>query len=89
MIRDKQGKTERLAVGHSESTSAEMGSVISVIASLAAAWIAAGSTGLLGHPLRRALTLSALGVVIFAQRPFPWRAKTGRVTVLATVGLAI
>ena len=66
-----------------------MGAVVAVIAGLAAAWIAAGSTGLLAHPLRRALTLTALGVVIFAQRPFPKRTKTGLATTLATIGLAI
>jgi len=42
--------------------------LVAVIASLVAAWIAAGSTGLLAHPLRRALTLVALGVAVFAQR---------------------
>jgi len=63
--------------------------LVAAIASLAAAWIAAGSTGLLAHPLRRMLTLAALGVAILAQRPFPWRQRTGIVAMLATVGLAI
>ena len=63
--------------------------LVAVIAGLAAAWIAAGSTGLLAHPLRRALTLAALGVAILAQRPFPWRQRTGIIAMLATVGLAI
>jgi len=63
--------------------------LVAAIAGLAAAWIAAGSTGLLAHPLRRTLTLAALGVVICAQRPFPWRQRTGIVAMLATVGLAI
>ena len=63
--------------------------LVVAIASLAAAWIAAGSTGLLAHSLRRMLTLTALGVAICAQRPFPWRQRTGIVAMLATVGLAI
>lgn len=63
--------------------------LVAVIAGLAAAWIAAGSTGLLAHPLRRMLTLAALGVAILAQRPFPWRQRTGIIAMLATVGLAI
>ncbi len=63
--------------------------LVTAIASLAAVWIAAGSTGLLAHSLQRALTLAALGVVICAQRPFPWRQRTGIVAMLATVGLAI
>jgi len=37
------------------------------MAGLAAAWIAAGSTGLLAHPLRRALVLLLLGVAVLAQ----------------------
>ncbi len=67
---------------------AASGPVIAAIAGLAAAWIAAGSTGLLAHPLRRTLTLAALGVVIIAQRPFPWRGSKGLFKLLATVGLA-
>lgn len=40
---------------------------------LAAAWIAAGSTGLLGHPLRHALALFFLGVAGFSG--FSWNAR--------------
>ncbi|MBN2182612.1 MAG: hypothetical protein JW715_11930 [Sedimentisphaerales bacterium] len=47
----------------------EIETVVSALAGLAAAWIAAGSTGLLSHPLRRVLTLLALAVIILAQRP--------------------
>ena len=63
--------------------------LVAAIAGLTAVWIAAGSTGLLAHPLRRMLTLTALGVAICAQRPFPWRQRTGIVAMLATVGLTI
>lgn len=69
-------------------TTAAAGPVIAMIAGLAAAWIAAGSTGLLAHPLRRALTLAALCVVIIAQRPFPWLGSKGLFKLLAIAGLA-
>ncbi len=68
---------------------AEMGLVISAIAGLAAAWIAAGSVGLLSHPLRRTLALAALAIAIFAQRPFPWRKSRSLIAMLATIGLAV
>jgi len=88
VVRNKQRKIEELATGSPVGTPSELGPVIAAIAGLAAAWIAAGSTGLLAHPLRRALTLAALGVVIFAQRPFPWRARKGLITMLAMASLA-
>lgn len=89
MIRNKQGKNKELAADCPAGISAEPGPIVAAIAGLAAVWIAAGSTGLLAHPLRRALTMAALGVAILAQRPFPWRTRTGFVAMLATVGLAI
>ncbi|MCH8120360.1 MAG: hypothetical protein IIC00_11605 [Planctomycetes bacterium] len=105
MIRNRRQKKKKkvLAVDCPAGASAEPGpppavggfdpvqafGLVAVIAGLAAAWIAAGSTGLLAHPLRRALTLAALGVAILAQRPFPWRQRTGIIAMLATVGLAI
>ena len=42
--------------------------VITVCAGLAGAWLAAGSTGLLGDPLRKALMWIALGIIICAHR---------------------
>jgi hypothetical protein len=42
---------------------------VAALAGLAAAWVAAGSIGLLAHPLRRALALLLLGVAVVAQRP--------------------
>jgi len=39
--------------------------LIVVLSGFAAAWISAGSIGLLAHPLRKILTLLALGIVIF------------------------
>ena len=89
MIRNKQGKNKELAADCPVGISAEPGPIVAAIASLAAAWIVAGSTGLLAHPLRRALTLTALGVAIFAQHPFPWRGRKNLLAFLVTVGLAI
>jgi len=38
--------------------------VVIIAAGLIAAWVAAGSTGLLAHPLRRAITLLFLAVAV-------------------------
>ena len=89
MTKNKQGKNKELAADRPVGISAELGPVIAAVAGLAAVWIAAGSTGLLAHHLRRTLTLAALGVAIFAQRPFPWRQRTGILAMLATIGLSI
>jgi hypothetical protein len=43
--------------------------VVMLAAGMAAAWFAAGSTGLLGHPLQRALTWLALAVALVAAWP--------------------
>jgi len=87
--RDRREKTEELAADGPRATLEELGPVVAAITGLAAAWIAAGSTGLLAHHLRRALTLVALGVAIFAQHPFPARLKTHILILLVAVGLAI
>ncbi len=42
---------------------------VTVVAALVAAWIAAGSLGMLGHPLRHGLTWLALGVAVVAGWP--------------------
>ncbi|MHC4535322.1 MAG: DUF4350 domain-containing protein [Planctomycetota bacterium] len=89
MVRNKQRKTEELTTDCPVETSAAPGPVIAAIAGFAAAWIAAGSTGLLAHPLRRALTLAALGFVIIAQRPFPWRTSKGLLKLLVTASLVV
>lgn len=89
MIRHKQGKSRELVADNPAGASPELGPVVAALAGLAAAWIAAGSTGLLAHPLRRTLTLAALGVTILAQRPFPWRGRKDLAALLVMVGLAI
>ncbi len=47
--------------------------VVVVIAGIAAAWLAADSTGFLGHSLRHALTCLALGIAVVAAWPWPDR----------------
>ncbi len=47
--------------------------VVAPVAGLIGAWTAAGSVGLLGHPLRHALTWLAIGVVVVAAWPRTWR----------------
>ena len=47
-----------------EYPSLRFGPLLILLASLAGAWIAAGSTGLLGHPLQKALALTALGIAL-------------------------
>jgi hypothetical protein len=89
VVRNRQRKPEELAPNCPAAASAALGPLIAATAGLAAAWIAAGSTGLLAHPLRRALTLVALGIAIFAPRPFAWRGSKSLFALLATVGLAV
>ncbi|MFZ1934514.1 MAG: DUF4350 domain-containing protein [Thermoguttaceae bacterium] len=43
--------------------------IVMLTAGMAAAWFAAGSTGLVAHPLQRALTWLALAVALIATRP--------------------
>src|SRR5262245_6876519 len=56
------------------------GRFVSFRCGLAAAWIAAGSTGLLGHALRHALTLFFLTATLVAGLPatdWSWRRALG------------
>ncbi len=62
--------------------------VISTVAAIAAAWIAAGSTGLLAHPLRRMLTLIALSVAIISYRPLHIKPLRYLLGLLVVMGLA-
>ena len=57
-------QTEHSEPSDQAATTAAFGPIVAALVSLAAAWIAAGSTGLLAHPLRRMLTLVALGVAL-------------------------
>jgi len=61
------------------------GPVVAAVAGLAAAWIAAGSVGLVGHGLRHALVLAAMLTAVVAAWPRrrPWQA--GAIAVLTFV----
>ena len=72
-----------------EAQSPSTRAIVAATAGMAAAWIAAGSTGLLAHPLRHALTWVAVAVVIVAAWPgrrLPWKE---RLILLAAVAAAI
>ncbi|MEP0844988.1 MAG: hypothetical protein HRF43_19985 [Phycisphaerae bacterium] len=51
--------------------------MVAILAALAAAWMAAGSIGLVGGPLRRSLTWIALGISVIAAWPGGQRANPG------------
>ncbi len=57
---------EQRAVDSPVDASAAFGPLLAVLSGLAAAWFAAGSTGLLAHPLRRTCTLIAIGIALLA-----------------------
>jgi len=80
---------EGFSAGTAAEALPEMGLIVSVMAGLAAAWIAAGSIGLLAHPLRRTLTLAVLAIAILAQRPFPRLKITNLISLPVAIGLAI
>jgi len=74
------------------SPNREAGAVIASISGLAAAWVAAGSVGLLAHPLRRVLVgLLLLGGVLAVTRwqPLPWKRRFGSLLQLATVAACL
>lgn len=63
--------------------------IVVLVAAMAAAWIAAGSTGLLAHPLRHALTWAALAVAIVAGWPSRRERSGGWLTVAVAVVLGL
>ena len=65
------------------------GTVVAVLAGLLAGWLAAGSTGLLGHPLRHALTWVACGAALVAVWPTPGKQWRRIATMLAGGGVAV
>ncbi len=69
MITDKQLTTGERTAGFSAAPPVAANQVFAMLAFLAAAWLAAGSTGLLAHPLRKALTLLTLATAVLVQRP--------------------
>ncbi len=60
---------ETSPVRHENTAAVPARTIVILIAGMSAAWIAAGSTGLLAHPLRHALTWIAMGVAIVAGWP--------------------
>lgn len=65
------------------------GIVVGAAAGLVGAWVAAGSTGLLGHPLRRGLTCVALGVVVVAAWPRPAACRRMKLALGLAIGAAV
>lgn len=61
--------------------------IVVVIAGISAAWIAAGSSGFLGHSLCHALTYLALGVAILAA--WPWPTRAWKSWVISMVGIVV
>jgi hypothetical protein len=66
-----------------------VGAAVAVVASFVAAWVAAGSVGLLGHPLRHALTWVTMGVAIIAAIPARRPLWGKAVSVLSGAGLVV
>jgi hypothetical protein len=58
-----------------------------LVAGMAAAWFAAGSTGLVGHPLQRALTWLALATAVVAA--WPARRRSVETWAVLTVGVVL
>ena len=63
--------------------------VIAVLCGLAGAWLAAGSTGLLAHSLRRVLTCLAMGGAVLACPPGRSRLRLGLLAGGAAIALAM
>ena len=89
MSQRKLLQTEGLTRDSLQETTKDSVSIILIISSLTAAWIAAGSTGLLSHPLRKVLTLIFLIMAVFSQRPFPWKKNSSRLVIIITALIAV
>ena len=70
-----------VAAGGESPLAAPWRPVTAATAALAGAWIAAGSVGLLAHPLRHALVVLALGVMVTSAWPAE-RREWGRIFIL-------
>lgn len=62
---------------------------LALLAGIGAAWISAGSTGLLAHPLRHVLTWLALGTSALAARPEPGATARRTLGLLFGVGAVV
>lgn len=74
------------AASAATDTASTLESVVAPVAGLVAAWIAAGSVGLLGHPLRHALTLFVIGAAVVLA--WPKRGTAGRRLAIWIAGIA-
>lgn len=87
--RNSEQNVDEISMDAPKQISTQVGTIISIGAGLAAAWIAAGSTGLLADPLRRILTLIALAIAILAQRSLSWRNIKTLLILPVTIVLAV
>jgi len=78
---------ERSPVVTGRSSQVPTAVIVAVVAAVAATWIAAGSVGLMAHPLRHALTWLAMTVAIVAAWPRKGRSSLDWI-VLATALIA-
>jgi hypothetical protein len=63
------GQTDFATCVRPHATTDAVAAIAAAVAGLVAAWVAAGSVGLLAHPLRRAITLTFLIAAILVRRP--------------------
>jgi hypothetical protein len=69
VIKDKEPTTGELSAEVSAVPPVAANRVVAILAFLAGTWLAAGSVGLLAHPLRKVLTLLALALAVVVLRP--------------------
>jgi len=72
---EKHQESEQATLDGTCAVPVHIRSLAAALSCLAAAWIVAGSTGLLAHPLRRILTLVALGAALVLHSPFIKQSK--------------
>jgi hypothetical protein len=83
------GQIDSATCVHPRATEGAVAAVGAAVAGLAAAWVAAGSVGLLAHPLRRAIALTFLLAAILVPRPLQGhKPKTGLLLLLLVLGVA-
>ncbi|HEV2969429.1 MAG TPA: hypothetical protein VGY55_05505 [Pirellulales bacterium] len=66
-------KAERLQTRPAEQRIRATVGIVAPVAGLVGAWIAAGSVGLIGHPLRHALAWLVMAAVVVSAWPCEWR----------------
>ena len=76
-------------MSRSDDAAVPVAAIVVLVATMVAAWIAAGSTGLLAHSLRHALSWVALGVAIVAGWPRSSEPLRGWLALAAAVVLGL